>query len=695
MKQNKQNKVLAILLAIMMTMTMLPSIVLAQGADPNMSGNCGATQEDHITWELKQNNEDSYNPTYTLIISGEGAMADYASQGEVPWGAYLDSQITEGIVEDGITHLGARTFVLAKKLEHVSLPQSLISIGESAFNQSSLTEITLPENLREIGKNAFWKGSLAKEIKIPESVTVIGDHAFNGTQINKVTLPAGLLSLGTGAFQGSQLTQMPEIPSSITTLTTTFQNCKNITEITIPSHVSVLDRTFMGCTALTEITIPETVESYIGAFNGCTGLTKAVIESKADNIGGDNTNNAWGVFGGCINLKTVSVPEWVKVIGIAAFRDCSSLETTDFIERATVIKSQAFQNCTALKGSLRLDAVTIDALAFENCSNLGPHISVANAEKMPSDAFRGCDGVNGIVYAQMISGGANEFDSRAVTALLNGGTFKEGTDLNIATLATPIKRDYRFEGWFTQDGTNDIWGDQINIPESGKTYYAKWIEKTDTAISFKDSLQLDKTYDKLPISLSSADYTVTAGAGTVDFRYQMKDKDTWQEMDTAPINAETYRVKAVVLENDTHKSAQTDWLTFSIEKAEPFYYVPNDLSAYVGTKLADIALPEGFAWKDGDMQIGGIGEKQYIAIYTPEDQVNYKCVEVAIKINVKAQSEVSDDTHAQLPTDKNEDTNTGIQTGDNSHVYTWGMMAILSALFISGAFVMKQRKNDR
>lgn len=42
-----------------------------------MSGSCGTTENDNVTWKLEQNNEDSGNPTYTLTISGTAAMADF------------------------------------------------------------------------------------------------------------------------------------------------------------------------------------------------------------------------------------------------------------------------------------------------------------------------------------------------------------------------------------------------------------------------------------------------------------------------------------------------------------------------------------------------------------------------------------------------------------------------------------------
>ena len=436
------------------------------------SGSCGATDEDAVVWKLTADG--------TLTISGSGTMADYASKDAVPWGNYLN-QIKTGVVESGITHLGARTFVLTPNLKSVELPDSLISIGESAFNQSGLASLELPQNLKTIGKNAFWHGNLSGELNIPESVETIGDFAFDQNKLTEVKLPTGLKTLGAGAFKANPLATMPEIPLKITSLTSTFQNCTELKEIDIPSHVTTLDRTFMGCTGLTTVTIPETVESYIGLFNGCTNLTSAVIESKATDIGGENDNNAYGVFGGCSSLESVVVPEHVTVIGTAAFKGCSKLKTTDFIERATSIGSGAFQNCTELHGSLNLNASAIGSVAFDGCSGLGPDISIANATTVGDSAFRNCSNLTGIVYAQKISGGANMVSTRSVTALLNGGTFTEGTEFTINTLATPIKDGCIFDGWYTKDGSqSNDWGEKVDpaTVEDSTTCYAKWTEST-------------------------------------------------------------------------------------------------------------------------------------------------------------------------------------------------------------------------
>ena len=72
-----------------------------------------------------------------------------------------------------------------------------------------------------------------------------------------------------------------------------------------------------------------------------------------------------------------------------------------------------------------------------------------------------------------------------------------------------------------------------------------------------------------------------------------------------------------------------------IVKVDPEYTVPSDLTAKYGDTLADIALPEGFTWKDATASVGNAGVNTFIAIYTPEDTIHYNVVEIEVTIMVE------------------------------------------------------------
>ena len=229
----------------------------------------------------------------------------------------------------------------------------------------------------------------------------------------------------------------------------------------------------------------------------------------------------------------------------------------------------------------------------------------------------------------------NNFSCGAVL-YLNGGSFYENIVVTSDTLAIPIKKGYVFGGWYENA---DFSGTSVENIEKGNIYYAKWNEKASTSISFKDGLDLNKIYDENAVSLSENDYTVTEGAGKITFIYQTKEDNEWKNIDTAPINAGTYQVKAIVAENDTHKRAETDWKEFIISKAMPTYEVPTNLTAIVGQTLADVTLPESFAWQDDTTtSVGSAGTNTFKVTYTPKDTTNYNTVtdiEVILTVNPK------------------------------------------------------------
>ena len=85
-------KLFSILLAIMMVVTIIP--ITASAAT---SGTCG----DNLTWSYDTS-------TYTLTISGAGAMEDYGENNR-PWESYEDS-IKKVIIGNGVASISEYAF---------------------------------------------------------------------------------------------------------------------------------------------------------------------------------------------------------------------------------------------------------------------------------------------------------------------------------------------------------------------------------------------------------------------------------------------------------------------------------------------------------------------------------------------------------------------------------------------------------
>ena len=122
----------------------------------------------------------------------------------------------------------------------VVIPNTVTSIGESAFENNQLTEVTIPSSVTSIGESAFSRNQLT-EVVIPSSVSSIGNYAFYGNKLTKLTIPSSVISIGDSAFYGNKLTKLT-IPGSVTSIgESAFEN-NQLTEIIIPSSVTSIGR---------------------------------------------------------------------------------------------------------------------------------------------------------------------------------------------------------------------------------------------------------------------------------------------------------------------------------------------------------------------------------------------------------------------------------------------------------------------
>jgi BspA type Leucine rich repeat region (6 copies) len=109
--------------------------------------------------------------------------------------------------------LGDATFLNCEFLSSVTMGNSIISIGLSAFEFTALTSIIIPDSVLTIGKEAFRACASLSTVIMGNNVQEIGAFAFQFAALTSITLPASITSIAINAFEPeviiNQLTYQP------------------------------------------------------------------------------------------------------------------------------------------------------------------------------------------------------------------------------------------------------------------------------------------------------------------------------------------------------------------------------------------------------------------------------------------------------------------------------------------------------
>ena len=273
------------------------------------------------------------------------------------------------IAEVNITALPTQAFYNSKNVEHLILPNTLITIGEEMFYQSDLRSVVIPTNVTTVGYSAFKRCSSLTTVtfeKESQLKTIGGDYYY-------------------GAFSDCTALTSIEIPASVETIgNTAFSDCSSLATVTFEkgSRLKTIgNNAYYRCTSLTSIEIPASVETIEKkAFMHCSSLATVTFEkgSQLKTIAGDSYD---GAFSDCTALTSIEIPASVETIEATAFRVCSKLATVTF-EKGSQLKIigggysssyyyGAFLGCSSLTSiEIPASVETIEATAFKRCSKL-------------------------------------------------------------------------------------------------------------------------------------------------------------------------------------------------------------------------------------------------------------------------------------------------------------------------------------
>ena len=438
---------------------------------PPTSGYCGAVgNENNVQWAMTQNNEDSENPTYTLTISGNGAMMDYngnitKTDSTQPWRAdktgvaYAD--ITNVVVTSGVTNIGAFAFNGLNAVKVYDIANTVTEIKAWGLDTQSAVTFEMHENanfpvvdgvlfnFNEGGTTliAYPGGSAVRdEYTVPSTVTAISDGAFVGCPIKKLTIGNNVKTvLPSWSFNGGVLEELDVNCSfgrstfaQITTLKRVtlgdsikeipqmaFLNCTELQTVSIPSGLTKIgSQAFFGCSSLQNVTLPASLKE-IGyqAFRDCDALTSITFPDSLETVGDQaffiTTNGTNGEHTGSLTTVTfgTKVPTFLNAKGEPSnypqlFTGQNQLKTVDMSRCTdTVISAGLFSGLTALETIIFPTGLTeIGDHAFTNCSGLKSLEFPDSLTKIGESAFSGCTGLTYISYGNGIDDiGSNAF----------------------------------------------------------------------------------------------------------------------------------------------------------------------------------------------------------------------------------------------------------------------------------------------
>lgn len=293
------------------------------------------------------------------------------------------ADLTEVVIEDGVTEIGKDvfqgcvgltnvtipgsvkkigtwSFYMCKGLKNVDIPANM-EIGDSSFRQSGLEQVTVSGG--SVGNYAFHRSEDLKKITV--NCETIGEEAFSGCDyLTDITLGENVKTLGDKAFYTCDALERVEIPSTVTDIgEKTFYSCPALKEAIIRAG-TVKAGTFYNCRALTTLVISDNA-TLDASFTAANAYAKETLETVK--IGKGEIGNS--AFSNCTNLTTVELGDGVTSIGKSAFLKCTQLPSITIGSGVTSIGTSAFNGCTALTNA-NIGSGAIGANAFQDCSSL-------------------------------------------------------------------------------------------------------------------------------------------------------------------------------------------------------------------------------------------------------------------------------------------------------------------------------------
>ena len=316
------------------------------------------------------------------------------------------------------------------RLDSLTFPDSLETIGNYAFQGLNVKRLSLGENIRSIGDLAFGTCPALCELYYNAPACSDYSRAFDDLGMGgngiALTIGADMTSVPRDLFAGifsdakikSVVFEEGSLCQSIDAYA--FRDCEYLTRVVLPDSVETIGRyAFDGCTRLSHIdfgkdllsigsyafgdcaelvtvSLPDSLTSLERAvFDGCVSLTALTLPFTGESMEAEATSTTLGyLFGGWAadypqNLTQVTI---TKHLGVGALKGFASVVEITLGSSITAIPESAFEGMSALKNVTLGNAVeSIGNKAFLNCVSLLPLNLGSSLQTVGDSAFACCE----------------------------------------------------------------------------------------------------------------------------------------------------------------------------------------------------------------------------------------------------------------------------------------------------------------
>ena len=337
---------------------------------------------------------DSSNPNNALT------ELVFPAGSEVKNSLFSNYSALKSVTFEGDVELRQNVFNNCNALETVTF-KGESTIGGSAFSNCLNIKALNFEKKVIVTDGALYttlenRNDALTELVFPEGSRVDNSIFYNYKALKSVTFE-GNVEMGSSAFSNCDAMETVIFKGESKIGGGTFSNCPSIKTLRFAKKTTLTDGAFYTDSdnrnrSLTELVFPDGSKVENNIFANYKALKYVTFEGDAD--------LKQGVFSHCDALETVTF-NGESIIGQSAFYDCPSLENVDF-KKKTMLSESAF-GCTEEKPNSAMTELvlpgdsTIKDGAFRNYSKLNK-VTIKKGAKLGTKILPGCSALETFIF---------------------------------------------------------------------------------------------------------------------------------------------------------------------------------------------------------------------------------------------------------------------------------------------------------